>query len=151
MNLLSYQERLRLKQEGGKTYVWDDFRKKYLVLQPEELVRQLLLYYLMEERAYPKNRIAVEQSLKLGDLHRRCDVLVYDAPMQGPLLLVECKAPQVALSNAVFEQAAQYNRHFRLPYLLITNGLDFACAQIDFERESFMLLPEIPSYENLKS
>lgn len=144
LGLSSYAEQLRLKTEGGKRFLWDVIRSKWLVLQPEEMVRQLLLLYL-QEQGVSKNRVAVEHGLVVNGLRKRCDILVYD-PAMAPWLLVECKAPQVRISQATFRQTAAYNLPLRVPYLLVCNGPEAYCCQLDWEQEQFTFLAALPHY-----
>ncbi|KAA3631131.1 MAG: restriction endonuclease subunit R, partial [Bacteroidetes bacterium] len=113
LDLTPYKSELRLKKEDGKVYVFDLIRSKWLVLLPEELVRQLLILYLIREKRYSKNFIAVEKGLKVNDLDKRFDLLVYNADTQ-PFMLVECKAPSVKITQDVFRQMAIYNMAFRV-------------------------------------
>ena len=143
LHLMDYQESLKLRSEHGKRFIFGLIRKKWLVLQPEELVRQLVLLCFID-RGYPKNRIAVEKGLKVNSLSKRCDILMYDQSL-SPFLLVECKAPQVKISQDTFRQIAWYNMPLKVPYLLVTNGIHSFCCKIDFAAESFSFLTEIPS------
>ena len=149
IDLLQFQPRLRLSKSGDAAFVFDPIRKKEVSLTPEELLRQLILLYLLEEKKYPSHRIRSEVGIKVNGLSRRCDVVIYDAAMQ-PWLLVECKSPKVALSQATFEQAARYNLQLRAPFLAVTNGLTTYCSALNFEQESFEYLPELPEYPFLK-
>ena len=110
-----------IKEQGGQTFVFDSIRKKWLVLTEEEWVRQNMVRYLVAERQYPQAMIALEKSLELNGLKKRFDILVYDAAHQ-PWMLVECKAPQVPLSEAVLQQVMRYNISIPVPYLVISNG-----------------------------
>lgn len=143
LDLLSYQPSLKIKKEKGKQYIFCPIRKKYLVLQPEELVRQLLLVFLMEEKKIPKPRIAVEKLLRINELDRRFDILIYDENTK-PFVLIECKAPAIKISQSTFEQIAQYNLSLQVPYLLTTNGRFTFCCKMDYENQSYEFLNEIP-------
>lgn len=145
LDLLSYQAQLKTRRQDGKTYLFDPIRKKYLVLLPEEFVRQLVLLYLIEAKGFNRNRISVEKGLKVNELRKRCDILVY-SPELKPFLLVECKAPEVPLNQATFEQIARYNLPLQVDYLLVTNGRHTYCCAMDYEKESFEFLSDIPSY-----
>ncbi|RYY66810.1 MAG: type I restriction enzyme HsdR N-terminal domain-containing protein, partial [Chitinophagaceae bacterium] len=111
----------RYKEEGGRRYIFDALRRLWLLLTPEEWVRQNFLQYLQQVLRYPAPLIAVEKEIRLNDLRKRFDILVYDERHQ-PWLLVECKAPEVALAPAVLEQALRYNLSVPVAYLVITNG-----------------------------
>ncbi len=121
LELMQYKDLVQVKKIEGKTHVFDPLRKKWLVLQPEELVRQLFVQYLLRGKGYNFTRIKVEKSLKVNGLDRRCDLLVYDAAIR-PFLMVECKAPQVDISQETFRQIAWYNLPLQVPYLAVTNG-----------------------------
>ena len=145
LDLLSYQTRLRLVRSGEAAFVFDPIRKKEIALTPEELLRQLVLLYLLEEKKYPANRIRSEVGIQVNGMSCRCDLVVFDAELK-PWLLIECKSPKVALSQATFEQAAKYNLHLRAPFLAVTNGLVTYCSALDFEKEAFEYLVSLPDY-----
>ena len=147
LNLLEYQPFLKTKLENGKTFLFCPIRKKYLSLQPEELVRQLLLIFLIQTQKFPKSKIAVEKSLIINDLPRRFDILIYDKSTQ-PFLLVECKAPKVKISQATFDQIAQYNLALKVPFLLVTNGIETYICQMDYQNQSYQFINTIPSPDN---
>jgi len=143
LNLLDYQSELKIKKEANKRYLFDPIRKTYLVLTPEEMVRQLLIQYLLAERNISKNRLALERALKVNTMTRRWDLMVYAKDMT-PWLLVECKAPEVKITQSVFEQISAYNLTLRVPYLLVTNGMDSYCCEMDYEGETFRFLEAVP-------
>jgi hypothetical protein len=145
LNLPQYP--IKLKEEGGVKYIFDAIRKKYLVLQPEEWVRQNFIQFLIHKKSYPASLIEIEKGLKLNELQKRVDVLIHKD--SKPIVLIECKAPNVKINQEVFEQIARYNNVFKVPYLLVTNGLEHYCAKIDFERSSFEFLEDIPNYSEL--
>lgn len=126
--------------------VFDPFRKRFVALTPEEWVRQNFLNFLVDHMGYPKGLIAVEKQLKLNGLTKRCDILAY-SKAGVPVLLVECKAPSVALTNEVFAQAARYNLTLKVPFMVITNGLSHYAASISFADSSFELLASFPSFD----
>ena len=128
--------------------VLDVYRKRFVKLTPEEEVRQRFARYLVEEKGFPASLIMTEYSLKLNKLSRRCDILVHK-PAGHPALLVECKAPEVKISQASFDQVARYNLAFKVSYLIVTNGLKHYCCLIDFETGKITFLKEIPAYESL--
>lgn len=113
---------VRLKKQGGQTYIFDFVRKKWLVLTPEEWVRQHLLNYLITEKKFPLSIISIEKELILNDLKKRYDVVVYDHQLK-PRLIVECKAPYIALDKAVVSQALHYNLTIKAEFLMISNGV----------------------------
>ncbi|MGB0887077.1 MAG: type I restriction enzyme HsdR N-terminal domain-containing protein [Vicingaceae bacterium] len=146
LNLPPYP--IKLKEEKGTKYIFDPIRKKYLVLQPEEWVRQNFIQFLIKEKAFPESLIAIEKGLKLNELQKRADIVIYDNQAE-PIVLIECKAPKVKINQDVFEQVARYNMVFKVPYLLVTNGLEHYCAKVDFENNSFEFLQELPNYKSL--
>ncbi len=150
MQKLSFpQYDFRIKPKDGKNFIFDSIRKKYILITPEEWVRQNLIKFLITEKKYPKSLIGVEVGLKLNSLQKRADVLCYNSQAE-PLLLVECKAPNVKISQQTFEQIAQYNIHFRVKHLLVSNGLNHYACKIDFKNKSYEFLEDIPSYDDLQ-
>ena len=147
LNLPTYQ--FTIKEENKKTKIFDAIRKKFLVLTPEEWVRQHIVRFLVEEKGFPASLIAIEMGLKLNGLQKRADILVYSKSGQ-PILMVECKAPHIKIDQKVFDQIGRYNITFKLPYLLVTNGMEHFCAQIDFNSKDFSFLKDIPNYEHLE-
>lgn len=146
LDYLQYRPALRLTPLAPEGYVvFDPLRRKNVALTPEELLRQLVVQYLLAHKQYPHHRMRVEASHRFNGQLRRCDVLVFDAAMQ-PWLLVECKSPKVALTEAVFEQAARYNLHWKAPYLAITNGLATYCCAINHTEQAFRYLTNFPDY-----
>lgn len=146
LNLPNYP--FRIKEEDKRTKIFDEIRRQYYVLTPEEWVRQHLVQYLISEKAFPKNLIALEKGLKLNGLQKRMDVLVYDR-FGSPLLMVECKAPTVKIDQSVFEQIGRYNIQMKLPYLLVSNGLEHFCAKVDYHHSKISFLESIPQYHEL--
>lgn len=146
LDFLQYKEQVKVKTTDGKRYIFDPLRKKWLVLQPEEFVRQLVMQYLLTEKNYHSSHMAVERMLKVNKLTKRCDILIYDLTQQ-PFLLVECKAPHVKINQAVFRQIAWYNMPLKVQYLLVTNGRQTFCCAMDYEKEDFSFLEEIPAYQ----
>ncbi len=138
----------KLRQVNGKRQIWDNIRQKYVSATPEEMVRQQVIHYLINERLFPVTSIAIEKGLELNGLQKRFDVLIYSEKFE-PLILVECKAASVKLSEAAVQQAANYNMVLRVPYLLITNGTQWILVKIDHTKKSFDRLLEIPKYQNL--
>ena len=146
LNLPQYP--IKLKEEKGVQYIFDRIRKKYLVLQPEEWVRQNFIQYLIEEKGYSANLIEIEKGLKINELQKRADIVIYDKKAE-PIVLIECKAPKIKINQSVFEQVARYNVVFKVPYLVVTNGLDHYCAKVDFETNSFKFLKALPDFIQL--
>lgn len=124
-------------------YIYDNIRKKYLVLTPEEKVRQGFIHFLISEGGYSKNHIRTEMGLQYHALAKRSDIMVFDKKTQ-PYMLVECKAESVAISQEVVEQASRYNLTIKAPYLCVTNGKTTYCFHIDFEKNITTQLKSIP-------
>ena len=143
LNLPSYQ--FKLKQKGLNTQIFDAIRKKYVVLTPEEWVRQNFLQFLIQDKKFPSSLIAVEIALKYNQLQKRADVLVYDKT-GSPYLMVECKAPEVKITQDAFDQIARYNMKFKVKYLVITNGLNHFCCQMDYTTNNYQYLENIPFF-----
>lgn len=142
INLHDYKDKLKIKKEGKSVMIFDLIRKKYLVLQPEELVRQLLIHYLIDI-GYPIEKIQVEKGLNINGLRRRFDIVVYDKYFL-PYLLVECKSHTVPISQSTFDQIANYNIELRAPYLLVSNGVQTYCCGLEFESKNITHLSAIP-------
>jgi hypothetical protein len=111
----------KIKKEGDKEFIFDEVRKRWIQLTPEEWVRQNFLQYLVQVRKYPPSLIAVEKEIKLGELKKRFDIVVYDAHTK-PWMIIECKEMNVALNKSVLDQVLRYNLTLQVPYLVITNG-----------------------------
>lgn len=135
---------MKLVEREGTVYIQDPIRKKYLVLQPEEWVRQHTIRFL-EAQGYPLSNIAVEMGLRLGVLQKRCDLVVYRNTR--PVLIVECKAPEVPITQKTFDQIARYNLKLQVPVLMVTNGLAHYFAVIADAKYHF--LPQLPAYQTL--
>lgn len=125
--------------------MFDDIRKKFVVLTPEEWVRQNAVHYLLAQKKYPKSLINVEKQIRLGDLTKRYDLVVFN-PDGSLFLLAECKAASIPLTQDVFDQLARYNQALHAEFLWITNGLRHLCFQVDKISEKYILIPEIPEY-----
>jgi hypothetical protein len=144
LNLPSYSFRITKNQED-RLLIFDPLRKKDIPLTPEEWVRQNILQFLIEERGFPKSLISVEAGLKVNLFLRRYDALIYSREGQ-PLMLIECKATSVAVNQGTFDQITIYNRSFKCPYLLVTNGLKHYCCKLDENEKKYIFLENIPAY-----
>lgn len=149
MEALNYpRAELRISRKGDGFLVWDIFRRRKIKLTPEEWVRQHVLHYLVSVKGYPSSLIASEYGIKVNDLLRRCDGVIFNREGQ-PQLIIECKAPDVRLTESVFHQIAQYNFELRVNWLVMTNGLDTIVAFIDSEQKRIDYAREIPSFKEL--
>ena len=137
---------MQIRTQNGKQYVLCAWRRKYVRLTPEELVRQTTLQLLEDEYGFPHGLVGVEVPIEVAGLNTRCDAIVYNQQMQ-PLMLLEFKAPTVPLTQEVFDQAAIYNRHLQVPYLMLCNGQNSIVAQV-LEKQ-YQFLPVIPIYSKL--
>jgi len=140
------QQYLTIKNEKGKRYIFCYIRNKYLVITPEEIVRQLLLLYLTKVKLYPKNKIAVEKQLVINGRKKRFDILILNKEIE-PQILIECKAPNVSITQAVFNQIAQYNMSLNTNLLIVTNGQSTYCCHVNRENQQFEFLADIPFFE----
>lgn len=147
LNLPSYP--FRIKTEGDTVYIFDELRKKFIVLTPEEWVRQHIIQYLISHKHYPRTLISIEGGLKLNGLTKRSDLLVYNHA-GGKILLVECKAPTVKISQDTFHQIARYNRIHQVTLLLVSNGLQHFCCTIHLENGSYQFINELPDYKKIE-
>ncbi len=146
LDFLKYKNSLRIRRTAtDKLEVYDIVRRKFMILQPEELVRQLVVHYLISEKNYPLSKTRVEMGLTVNERQKRCDILVFDNNFQ-PFLLVECKAATIPIDQMTFEQIARYNLVFRVPFLLVTNGISTFCCQMDYDTEGVTFLTELPNF-----
>ena len=143
LNLPAYPA--NIQRDGTKLLIFDELRKKQLVLTPEEWVRQHWINHLIHGKGYPRSLIKIEGGLTLNSLAKRSDLVVYNT--QGnKILLAEFKAPTVKISQATFEQIARYNMVYRVPLLLVSNGLQHFYCRIHFDEDRFEFLSDLPEY-----
>jgi hypothetical protein len=136
----------RFKNSENKVAIFDEIRKKFMLLTPEEWVRQHTVQFLLQDKKIPKSYINVEKLIKINDLSKRYDVVVFQ-PNGEIYLLIECKAPEVPISQNTFDQIARYNLVLKAKYLMVTNGLNHYFCQMDFENEKYVFLNELPAYK----
>lgn len=135
----------RFKNSENKVAIFDEIRKKFVVLTPEEWVRQHVVRYMLEDRKFPKSLVNVEKMLTLNGLTKRYDVVVFNT--NGSIrVLVECKAPQVRISQDTFDQIARYNMTLKADFMMVTNGLNHYFCSMDLENSRYDFLQEIPLY-----
>jgi hypothetical protein len=139
---------IKIRQTGDSKEVFDVLRKKWVQLQPEEEVRQNCIHFLITKKGYPAGRLASEYGLKVNQLARRADIVAFNH-FGHPLLMVECKAPTIKISQKVFDQLARYNIALRVDYLVVTNGREQYCCIMDFKNEKYQFLKEIPNYNSI--
>tara|TARA_B110000003_G_scaffold178452_1_gene177864 strand:+ start:2151 stop:2606 length:456 start_codon:yes stop_codon:yes gene_type:complete len=147
LNFPSYN--FRIKNSENNTYIFDVIRKKFVVLQPEEWVRQNCIQFLINEKNFPVNLINVEKVVKINGLNKRYDIIAYNS--DGSIfLIVECKAPKVKISQSAFDQIAIYNLTLKASYLMVTNGLNHYFCTMDHNLGIYNFLKELPSYVKKK-
>ncbi len=146
LNLPEYN--FKIRKINQKLEIFDRFRKKYVTLTPEEWVRQNFIEYLIHEKNFPESLIIVEKSLTLNQMQKRADIVVY-TNKGGPNLIVECKAPEVKITQKTFDQIARYNMTLQVDYLIVTNGIIHYCCCIDFINKTYSFLKNIPEYNEI--
>ena len=135
----------RFKNSENKVAIFDEIRKKFVQLTPEEWVRQHTVRFLIDVKKYPKSLINVEKILKINGMSKRYDVVVFNS--DGSIhILVECKSTDVKITQMVFDQIARYNSTLKSNYLMITNGLNHYFCKMDFNTEQYLFLETIPDY-----
>ena len=137
------------KSKENKTYIFDPIRKKWLVLNPEEWVRQNCIQFLLKTKNVPLGFIQVEKKLNVNNTEKRYDLVVFK-PDHSIDLLVECKSPKVKITQKTFDQIAQYNLVLKSDYLMLTNGLNHFFCKMDFEKRKYLFLPDLPNYNSSK-
>ncbi len=138
----------RIKENGGKQLIFDEVRKKFVVLTPEERVRQHVVRFLVEEKGFPASLLAIERAISINGNTLRCDIVSYNRQGQ-PLLIVECKAPEVDITQDTFNQIVRYNMKLKVPYLLVTNGLNHYCCKISYTDMSYAFIEDVPNFQLL--
>jgi hypothetical protein len=146
LNLPSYS--FRITGDAGAQMIFDPIRKKYVQLTDEEWVRQNFAQYLIHEGNYPAGLMRIEGWFRLYAVKKRIDILVHDRTGK-PVLMVECKKPEIALDDAVMEQLTTYNLQFKVPYLVITNGMSNRAYKMDYEANRWDELTVIPQFDDL--
>lgn len=139
---------MRVRNSGGHRQVLDVLRRRYVALTPEEWVRQHFVHFLMEHKGYPKGLLANEVELRVGEKRLRCDTLLYNKAMQ-PQMIVEYKAPDIAITQRVFNQITAYNILLHVDYLVVSNGREHYCCRMDYAQKGYTFLREIPSYADI--
>ena len=146
LNLPEYSVKTKIVE--GQNQIFDEIRRKYVALIPEEWVRQHFINYLVNDRKFPKGLIAVEHPLTINKVNHRADIVAFTSDGK-PLVVVECKAPDVAINQAVIQQIARYNILLKAPILILTNGLIHFCVRVDFEKSTSQPLSSIPFYQDI--
>jgi hypothetical protein len=141
---------LKLSKKGEEIYVWDIFRKRKLLLTPEEWVRQHVLHFLINNKEVPSQLIASEYSIEVNKMLRRCDGVIFNREGKA-IAIIECKAPQIKLTEAVLHQIAQYNFKLRVNWLILSNGLQTIVAFVDQSTGHIQYFEEIPGFTQMSS
>lgn len=142
------QADLRFSIRDNRTTVFDPLRRKYVTLTPEEWVRQHFVHFLITLKGYPAGLIANEMSINLNGTRKRCDSVVFGLHAQ-PLMIIEYKAPSVALTQKVFDQISRYNMRLHVDWLIVSNGLQHYCLRMDYTHTAYQFLTDIPTYAQL--
>ena len=146
LNLPSFA--VKMQQRNGKSLIFDPLRKKYVALTPDEWVRQHFTHFLTDHKGYPKGLLANEIQLDLNGTKKRCDTVLFNKDLSARMI-VEYKAPHIAITQAVFDQITRYNMVLKVDYLIVSNGINHYCCKIDYQSMSYSFLPDIPSYTDL--
>lgn len=146
INLPPYE--IKLREQNGRRQIFDILRRRYVALTPEEWVRQHFVHFLIEHKGYPKGLLANEVEQKIGDKKLRCDTLLYNKDLQ-PKMIIEYKAPEIAITQRVFNQVTTYNFLLHADYLIVSNGRQHYCCHLDYEKGEYTFLQDIPHYTEL--
>ncbi len=143
LNLPPYET--KISNSEGKTQIFDSLRRCYVALTPEEWVRQHFVNFLITMRGYSQALMSNEVSINLNGTKKRCDTVVYDKELR-PRVIIEYKAPTVKITKEVFAQISRYNLVLKVDYLIVSNGLQHFCCKMDYQKNSYVFLQDIPSY-----
>ena len=146
LNLPSYPA--KILKRNGKNVIFDPLRQKYVALTPEEWVRQHFVHFLTDFKGYPKGLLANEIQLDLNGTKKRCDTVLFNKDLSARMI-VEYKAPNIEITQAVFDQITRYNMVLKVEYLIVSNGIRHYCCRIDYNAMKYTFLPDIPSYTEL--
>lgn len=149
LNMPDYSNRIRLRKSDDQLYIFDSIRGKWLVLTPEEWVRQNTILYISDTLKIPLSHIAHEVGITYNGLSRRCDSIIYD-DYGNPLIIVEYKRTDITITQQVFDQIATYNMQLKVPYLIVSNGLQHILCKVDFENSKYIFAQEWPKYDDIK-
>ncbi len=139
------QYNFRFQKKENKVYIFDEVRKKYVRLTPEEWVRQNTLHYLLKTKKYPSGLTAIEMSLKINNISKRADIVIFK-PATTPWLLIECKSPSIPINHKTFEQIIRYNMRLNVQYFMLTNGLTHIFCKLDYENNTYTFIKDLPDY-----
>ncbi len=142
-------QQFKIRDNEGRTEIWDPVRLRYVALTPEEWVRQNIIHYLHHSLGYPLEIMQVEGSITLNKTTRRCDIVIYNKELK-PVMIVECKQSNVPINQKVADQACQYNAALNVPYLLLSNGIKTLCLQVDKKECKLKQIDKIPTYNEIR-
>ncbi|MBQ7553096.1 MAG: type I restriction enzyme HsdR N-terminal domain-containing protein [Bacteroidaceae bacterium] len=146
LNLPTFE--IKIKEMGTKKTIFDILRRKYVALTPEEWVRQHFVHFLIEQRGYPKALLANEVEISLNGMSKRCDTVLYNRDLTAQMI-VEYKAPEIKITQKVFDQITRYNMVLHVDYLIVSNGIDHYCCNMDYGNNTYRFLEQIPHYKEL--
>ncbi len=146
LNLPSYP--VKIQKRNGKNVIFDALRQKYVALTPEEWVRQHFVHYLTDFKGYPKGLLANEIQLDLNGTKKRCDTVLFNKNLNAKMI-IEYKAPNIEITQAVFDQITRYNMVLKVEYLIVSNGIKHYCCRIDYNTMKYTFLPDIPAFTEL--
>ena len=146
LNLPSYPA--KILKRNGKNVIFDPLRQKYVALTPEEWVRQHFVHLLTDFKGYPKGLLANEIQLNLNGTKKRCDTVLFNKDLSARMIM-EYKAPNIEITQAVFDQITRYNMVLKVEYLIVSNGMRHYCCKIDYNTMQYTFLPDIPAYTEL--
>lgn len=147
LNLPAYDAKIVTK--NGKNTIFDVIRRRYVALTPEEWVRQHFVHFLLACKGYPQALLANEVQVQLNGTKKRCDTVLYRRDLTARMI-VEYKAPDIEITQKVFDQITRYNMVLRVDYLIVSNGISHYCCRIDYANNTYAFLPDIPDYGELK-
>ena len=139
---------LKIISKAGNKYIFDNIRKKNVKLTPEELVRHKFIKFLVENKNYSANLIGIEQKLPVKDNFFRTDIVIYNRNAK-PLMIIECKAENIKITQDTFEQIAKYNMVFQVEYLVVTNGITNYVCKLDYLSKTYTFLQDVPFFDDL--
>lgn len=148
LNLPEYN--FRIKKTDEKLQIFDNQRKRYVSLTPEEWVRQHFIRFLIDKKGYPAAHIAVEKQLKMNGMKKRCDAILYNKDAE-PIMIIEFKAPNISISQATFDQIAVYNAKLKVNFFMISNGIEHYCCRVNTETTRYEFFSDIPEFNTFKN
>ncbi|MGL4805555.1 MAG: type I restriction enzyme HsdR N-terminal domain-containing protein [Bacteroidales bacterium] len=139
---------LKITLRDQKKFVWDRLRKKFVALTPEEWVRQNFIEFLINHKGYPETLMNNEIAVRLNGMNKRCDSVIFDKSGK-PVVILEYKAPQILINQNVFDQIVRYNMVLQVPFLIVSNGLNHYCCEVDYLNHRCNFMQDIPTFEEI--